>query len=146
MNNIHTDISVLNSVYRGASVGSQAISDLLPNTHDSDFTADLQTQEREYVSISTEAANRLRAMGSKPEPVPLAKKAGMFLGVEMNAMMNNETDHLAELMIKGSNMGIINMTKVLNGYPDVTVEVRNLADKLIKTEQQNIDRLKVYLK
>ena len=142
----NTDAKVLNSVYRGAKVGCQAISDLMPSTNDEKFTSDLITQEQEYEAISTEAADKLRAMGEEPQPVSFMQKAGMMMGVEMNAMMNRETDHLAELMIKGSNSGIINMTKVLNGYPNAAPEVKNLANRLIRTEQQNIERLKVYLK
>ena len=144
--NRNTDAEVLNSVYRGAKVGCQAIADLMPNVNDDQFTSDLITQEQEYEAISAAAAAGLRAMGEEPRPVSFMQKTGMMMGVEMNAMMNRETDHLAELMIKGSNTGILNMTKVLNGYPDAKAEARDLANRLIRTEQQNIERLKVYLK
>jgi hypothetical protein len=50
------------------------------------------------------------------------------------------------MMIKGSNMGIIQMTKVVNGYSDASPETLGLAQKLITTENDNISRLKTYLK
>ena len=142
----NSNIPVLNSIYRGALTGRDAITDLLPSTKDPTFIADLKTQQNQYVSICNEAASRLRAMGKVPEDPSVIQKTGMKLGTKMNTMMNNETDHLAELMIKGSNMGIVNMTKVLNGYPSVSSDTKSLAQQLITAEQNNIERLKQYLK
>ncbi|MGM9521054.1 MAG: hypothetical protein ACI3VB_01070 [Oscillospiraceae bacterium] len=140
------DVAVLNSIYRGAKTGEQAINDMLPKTDDRAFTADLETQRDEYVTISKEAATRLVNMGTEPEPVGEMKKLGMKVGVTMNTMTNDETNHLAELVIKGSNMGIITMTKVVNGYQQASPETLGLAQKLITTENDNITRLKTYLK
>ena len=139
------DASVLNSIYNGAKIGSQAISDILPKTENTQFRSDLYTQEKQYEGISNEAASQLIAMGMEPDTVGGMKKMGMKFATEINTIMNSDTSHLAELMIKGSNMGITNMTKVLNGYSNPKPEVKNLADRLIQIEQQNIDRLKMYL-
>ena len=141
-----SNIPVLNSIYRGAVAGRDAIDDLLPTTDDPIFISDLKAQKSQYVSISNDAAARLRALGKAPEDASFIQKAGMKIGTKMNAMMNNETDHLAELMIKGSNMGILNMTKVLNGYSSASPDVKGLAQQLNTAEQNNIERLKNYLK
>ena len=73
------------------------------------------------------------------------KKAGMKMGVMMNTALDDTTSHMAELMIKGSSMGITQMTKVLNDYQPPRKEVTELANRLITAEQNNIDRLKAYL-
>lgn len=143
---VNVDIAVLNSVYRNARVGSQSITDLLPQAADRAFISDLETQKREYDAIGGEAASRIVNLGGHPEPVGEMKKLGMKMGVAMNTMMNDETVHLAELMIKGSNMGIIQMTKVVNGHQNASPEALGLAQKLITFEHDNIERLKTYLK
>ena len=142
----NVDISVLNSIYRNAKTGAQAIDDLLPKAEDSSFVSDLKTQYKEYESISREAASRIVNLGGEPEPVGEMKKLGMKMGVAMNTMANDETEHLAELMIKGSNMGIVTMTKVVNGHSTASPETLGLAQKLITCEHDNISRLKAYLK
>ncbi len=142
----NVDIAVLNSVYRNARTGAQAIDDLLPKADDSSFISDLETQKREYDSIGGEAASRIVGLGGTPESVGEMKKMGMKMGVAMNTMVNDETGHLAELMIKGSNMGIVQMTKVINGHRDASAETLGLAQKLITCEHDNITRLKAYLK
>lgn len=140
------DMAVLNSVYRNAKTGAQAISDLLPKAEDASFVSDLKTQHKEYEDISREAASRIVSLGGEPEPVGEMKKLGMKMGVTMNTMMCDDTEHLAELMIKGSNMGIVTMTKVVNGHSGASPETLGLAQKLITSEHDNISRLKVYLK
>lgn len=141
----NSEATVLNSIYRGAKVGAAAIQDILPKVEDSNFLSDMKTQYQQYNAISGQAAAQLLSMGASPEPVGTLKKAGMKAATEMNTILNTDTTHLAELMIKGSNMGITNMTKVMNNYSDPKPEVKQLADKLIKTEQQNLERLKAYL-
>ncbi|MBQ3404244.1 MAG: hypothetical protein IJG63_02350, partial [Oscillospiraceae bacterium] len=122
-----------------------AIQDIMPKVEDSNFMSDIRTQFQQYSDIRVQAEARLLSIGAKPEPVGMMKKAGMKMATEMNTVLSNDTAHLAELMIKGSNMGITNMTKVMNNYTDPDPEVSTLADRLIQTEQQNIERLKVYL-
>lgn len=141
-----SNVQILNSVYRGAKVGAQAITDILPKTKDPAFLSDLKTQEGQYTAISCEAATKMCSIGAEPEPMGTAKKAGMKLGVEMSTMLDDETGRLAELMIKGSNMGVVNMTKVINQYPDAGADVLGLAKKLITCEEDNIQRLKTYLR
>ncbi len=81
------------------------------------------------------------------------------LGVK--TLCNRETSHLAQLMIQGSNMGVLNLTKLLNSCGDYepdpaaddaaanpqpqTDPAAALARSVIRMEEDNIDRLKVYL-
>lgn len=141
----NSNVNVLNSIYRGAETGIQAITDLIPKVKDPGFRSDLETQEREYRTISAEAVTQMQALGSSPDPVSPVKKVGMKAAVSMNTMTDITTSHLAELMIKGSNMGIVNMTKVINDYSEPKDEIAGLGNRLIQLEQQNIDRLKAYL-
>lgn len=136
---------MLNSIYRGAKTGSQAISDLLPHVSDPELRADVTAQKREYESISADAANRMIALGGHPEDVPAVKKAGLKLGVAMNTAMDASTSHLAELVIRGSTTGITTITRVLNAYTPQWSGISDLANRLICTEQRSIDRLKAYL-
>lgn len=43
-------------------------------------------------------------------------------------------------------MGIIDATKNIQKYNDAGKEILQLADKLLKTEQNNIEQLKPFLK
>ena len=139
------DARVLNSVYRGAKTGESEIETLLPSVESARFRADLRMQQREYGSISSAAASQMYGMGLEPEQVGALKKAGMKIATGINAAMAGGVSNLAELMIKGSSTGITNMTKVLNNNSPIRPETSDIAQRLILTEQQNIERLKTYL-
>ncbi len=49
------------------------------------------------------------------------------------------------MMINGSVMGIISMTKTMNHLEDCDLETKKLAENYVETEKQNIQALKQYL-
>ena len=66
-------------------------------------------------------------------------------GIHYNTMLNTSTGHIAEMMIKGSNEGILEMEKVLKHNENAGERPTALAKQLIDFEQSNIKRLKDYL-
>ena len=66
-------------------------------------------------------------------------------GIHYNTMLNTSTGHLAELMIKENNNGILEMEKVLKHHENAGRESVALARQLIDFEQTNIACLKEYL-
>lgn len=53
--------------------------------------------------------------------------------------------NIAEMVIQGNNMGITKSLKHLNDYAGNDPEVRNLAEKLLETEQANVEQMKPFL-
>ena len=88
------------------------------------------------------------------------KYALLWLSLQGNTLCNRETSHLAEMMIQGSSMGIVSLTKALNSFAPPTQadtqqdaapptqpeqQALDLARATIQAEEDNITRLKVYL-
>ena len=63
----------------------------------------------------------------------------------MESMMDPTDSRLAEMVIKGSTMGITKLTKQLHDYQSEDQEVREFAENQIKREQSNIERMKPFL-
>lgn len=141
----YNDKAILNDIYRNAQSGSQSICDLMPKVTNSTFRDDLKAQGNEYKDIARLASDQIIQMGDTPSEFGALQRAGMWASVNSKTMMNSDTTHLAEMMIQGSTMGITNMTKVINNYQNPNPQVKALADRLINTENQNIERLKTYL-
>jgi hypothetical protein len=62
-------------------------------------------------------------------------------------MSDASSSHLAEMVIEGSTMGITDTTKVINEYesdPECR-EAVELARKIVRFEQDNIEIMKKYL-
>ena len=62
-----------------------------------------------------------------------------------NTMLNTSTGHIAEMMIKGSTNGIIDMERVLRRNEEAGQKPVALAKQLIELEEKNVARLKQYL-
>lgn len=52
--------------------------------------------------------------------------------------MNKSPSHISEMMIRGSTMGIVDITKKIKEYDDADKVILNLANDLLKFEQRNI--------
>ena len=66
-------------------------------------------------------------------------------GIHYNTMLNTSTGHIAEMMIKGSTNGIIDMERVLRRNEEAGQKPVALAKQLIELEEKNVARLKQYL-
>ena len=67
-------------------------------------------------------------------------------GIGYNTLLNTSTSHIAEMIIKGSNNGVLEMEKVLAHNEEFAGSpCRSLAKELIEMENVNIRTLKEYL-
>jgi len=135
----------LNEIYRNAESGISAINALLPKTNDDRLTKDLQNQLHDLRAIEAEAARKLKHCGESPKRQPLMARMGMRMGIEMNTAMNKSSSRLAELMIKGNNMGIIDLNRAMNRYSSANTNAGDLAGRLLTAEQAALDTFKGYL-
>ena len=71
---------------------------------------------------------------------------GNFLGTKMEMMKDNSDARIADMLTKGFTMGVVDITKRIDNYKgDADKDILNLAKKLLKFSQENIDFLKPYL-
>ena len=66
--------------------------------------------------------------------------------INMKTLLDNSPSHISEMLIQGGTMRIIDITKKIKEYPNADKEILNLADRLLKFEQKNIEESKKYLK
>ena len=97
---------VLAEVHRNCLYALESISDILPETDDTELKEELLRQHEEYERISSQAAllARERSIELKnPSPI---KKAMMWSGIKMNTMKDDSRAHIAEMMVQGTVMGV----------------------------------------
>ena len=128
-------------------MGADSIINLLPKVEDSRLKSDMSVQLSGYEKFATRARNELREMGIEAQEKGFMTKAMARVGMEFNTMMDTSLSHIAEMMIQGSNMGIVEMNKCINtcergGCEDGAVR---LAQDIVEFEQQNLERMKKYL-
>ena len=73
------------------------------------------------------------------------QKISSKVGIAMNTFMDNTPSHIAEMVIEGSTMGIVDMTKQLKEHGGCEQSVRRLGEELLQFEQRAVERLKTFL-
>jgi hypothetical protein len=65
--------------------------------------------------------------------------------INMETLADKSPEHIAEMMIQGSTMGVIQITRKLKEYNEADEEIKYMGEHLLTLEQQNIDECKRYL-
>ena len=95
--------------------------------------------------MQASAGDMLRSRGVQPDGVGAAAKLTSELMSAMKTMVDHPSTKIAEMMIQGSTMGVTKSLRTLRDCRPEDPRVKDLADKLLKTEQANIEEMKTFL-
>nr|WP_312576810.1 hypothetical protein [Sedimentibacter sp.] len=145
MNSSQNTNDFLAEIYRGANMGIQTINNILMKVTDNTIYNELKYQLRSYEEIANEAYIEIMKRNNKPKDISIMDKMSAKMNIEINTFINRNPSHIANMLIKGNTMGVTGITKSLNSHIDTDKDIKSLADRFIKLEQDNIDRLKKFL-
>ncbi len=136
---------MLNFVFQNSQMGVDTIKQLMGIVEDEDFKKVLESQYKEYKEISTAVRTELNNSGQDEKGLGTLEKIRTYLMINMQTLTNKTPSHIAEMMIIGSNMGIIDAIKNLKRYKYAEKNVIGLMERLLKFEEENVNQLKQYL-
>ena len=80
------------------------------------------------------------------ESKPLISKLGAFMGIKMEVLKDNSDSRMADMLIQGLTMGVINITKNIDKYKgEVEKDILLIAKDFKKHQEESIEKLKAYL-
>ena len=139
------NIEFLNYIYQNAEMGKTTISQLIDISEDQSFKHSLQSQFREYNEICNMADNKIKQFQEKSKGIGTMTKLKTYIMININTIKDKTASHIAEMMIQGSSMGIVDITKKLKEYNNAEQDIIELGNRLLKFEQQNIEEMKTFL-
>ncbi|MHC1694471.1 MAG: hypothetical protein AB9835_04180 [Eubacteriales bacterium] len=139
------DAEILNHIYQNAKMGTDSLSALIPKVTNPALKKDLTTQLLGYQNFANTSAQKLQAMNMTATDIDLLGKLPAYFGIKLNTMMDSSTSHIAEMLIKGSNMGVIELTKKMNEHKQVAPDITQLSTEVFNFEQGNINKYMTYL-
>ena len=71
-------------------------------------------------------------------------KARTWYGIEMKTLTDHSTSKIAELLLQGTNMGIIEGRKILN-KKNIDKEVNDIISEYVTMQEKSVETLKQYL-
>lgn len=140
-----SETQLLNHIYQTAEMGQEGIQSVLKYAEEPKLVQTLNSQLSEYQKIQNSAGSMLHARGEPPKGLgPMAKISSEAMST-VKAMADPSATRIAEMMIQGSTMGVTKSLRTIRDCELKDDSVRRLADKLLKTEQANIEEMKQFL-
>jgi len=139
------NVEFLNYIHQNAEMGEDTIEQLLGIARNDEFKDMLKSQLDEYKLINNIANEKLNKLGKSPKDIGAITKARTYMAINLKTMTNKSPSNISQMMIQGSTMGIIDITKKMKEYSDADKEVMQLANRLLTFEQRNVDECKKYL-
>lgn len=139
------NLTILNEIGKGVRMGLSSITFVSDKTEDEKIKEDLSTQYAEYGKILDKVNTQFEKYGEIPDEEPIMDKMMTWTGVQMNTMIDKSNSHIAELMIQGNLMGMIEAQKLLNHSPEMEQEIKKILNEFIDLQNNNIAKMKQYL-
>lgn len=139
-------IQLLKDVAKNARSGEEAVSELMEKVESAEMRGELDRELKQYRDTAYRAESALAAAGGEPEPINPMQRAGMWMGTQLNTLVDRTNAHIAEMVIQGATMGIIEMTKAKNTCPDADPGAAGIASRFIVDQNDIIERQKAYLR
>lgn len=136
---------LLISVADAANMGKDSVEMLMNKTEDERMISQLRHLAAQYESSRDQVETRLRQTGGKIKNKNPMAKAGVWMGIQMDTLTDQSNSHLADMLIQGTTMGIVEITRTRAACPEADQEALRIANDFLKNEQDSIETLKSYL-
>lgn len=142
---MNEDINALDEIHKGACMGVDALSFVLDKVEDQDFKKELEKEYNNYKTIASEIEKIYpKYNNDKPHETNIMNKAMTWSEVEMKTINNKSNSKIAELLLNGVNIGIIEGRRILN-KKEIDDEVSKIISKYVTMQEESIETLKKYL-
>lgn len=143
---MNNDQKFLAFVHKNAAMGVGTIPQVLSLPQSRAMSRTLSSQLREYRCIAARSQAYARQRGTHLKGPGTAARAMSGTMLRAQTAADASTSKLAELMIRGSTMGTVQMTRRLHQLSQGTdQELKALGQQLLRAEERNIQELKRFL-
>ena len=146
MNKEKNEIDVLDELNKGACMGMDAIQFILDKVKEESLKEELNKQYTKYKEISDKIKELYPEYNQENQPHETGpiNKVMTWYGIEMKTLTDSSTSHIAELLLQGTNMGIIEGRKLLN-HKSTDEQVHQLVEEYVSMQEKAVEKLKTFL-
>lgn len=139
------DVQMLRFIMKNAEMGCRGINAIKHYSNSEEMTKALRTQNLEYGRIYHNAWYMLKQRGEETKHIHPAVVVMSKAVAEREMSKDDSNSHIAEMMIQGNTMGVQKIARHIRQYGSQNKKISNLADKLMSTQQANIEQMKSFL-
>lgn len=139
------DINALDETHKGAVMGIEAIDFIIDKVKDKKFKEVLEIERSKYEKIIEKIIEIYpKYNDGQPQDISTMSKMMTWYGIEMKTFLDKSDSKIAELLINGTSMGIIEGKKITNNK-NINKEVSRIITTFIGMQEDSIETLKKYL-
>lgn len=140
------NLNILDEINKGATMGMDAISYVSEKVSDADFRNVLNKEYNKYKDISARVNDLYPHYSNKePHETNAMNKMMTWYGIQMKTMNDDSTSKLSELLMQGTNMGIIEGRRLINQNSNTAQDVKNILNDFVVMQEDSVETLKKYL-
>lgn len=144
-NEISREQELFSCACKNAELGISGIDRLLAKTEDNELRRVLLDQRKEYSDVFQKAQDGIMQSGGNPKSAVLFKKHMIGASAQIKMLFDDSSEKMADMMIKGSQLGIDEMSERLKDYTGSDQQAKAIAQKLIDTEKNNISEMEKFM-
>ena len=145
MNDNEDDVNVLDELNKGTCMGRDAIKMILDKVNDEGLRKELEKEYNNYKELSDRIVELYPEYDEgEPHETNILNKAMTWYGIEMKTLLDDTSSKLAELIMQGVNMGIIEGRRLLNSK-DIDEQVHELTQRYVDMQEESVENLKKFL-
>lgn len=137
--------NLINALYQNTDMGISSIKKLYPKIQNESLKNEMKEQLSNYNQQKKKYINLMKTNKIPVEKISPFIKIMTSTGITMNCAKDSSSEHIAEMLIQGTNMGIIKINQAMNRTSQANSRFVDEAQMILKKEQRYIDNLKKYL-
>lgn len=139
------NINALDEISKGACMGMDATRDIIDKIEEKELKRIVEDQYQQYEKIKKKIDDIYGEYSdSKPHETGAMTKAMTWSSINMKTMNDTSTSKIAELLLQGTNMGIIEGRKILNNK-NIDKKIHKIIEEYVELQEKYIEKLKKYL-
>ncbi len=140
-----SEIELLEHMVKSTEMGMEGIKNVLKKAGEKKLRDELRDEYSEYEAIHRDASALLAERGEAPAGISAFSRVSSEMMTEIETAFDQSSSKLADMMIKGTTMGVTKSLKLMNSYDGDDERVKALCERLKTLEENRINNLKSYL-
>ena len=140
------NLDILDEVNKGATMGMDAITFVSKKVKDKKFKKVLDIEYNKYEQISYRIKDLYSQYSNKnPHETNTMNKVMTWYGIQMKTINDDTVSKLAEILVQGTNLGIIEGRRLLNQNPNVSRNIKKILNDFVAMQEDSLETLKKFL-
>lgn len=137
----------LDELNKGCTMGMDALTFVIDKVEDDSFKKVLENFYNDYEELHKQIEKIYPNYNTDDEPTETNAftKAMTWSSVNMKTLTDTSNSKISEILLQGTNMGIIEGRKLLNHKTDLDENVSEILNSYVQMQEEEVEVLKQYL-